>query len=266
MSRAGKTGWAPMPIGFYDVLETFPDTVLATDCSAFDWTFPSWLPDMIVDIKLSQMQEVSAEFAIAARARFEEVLGTRCTLRLPCGTRYIQTRKGLMKSGWLLTISANSDAQELITLLAWSRAYDGPCPLLWSMGDDVLMRWPKDLDSQPLVAQLRRAGILSKFASPEREFSGFLFGRDGGPFVDPLYPEKHKYLLAHVPEEQLEEVITAYGLIYSLARPHVRSWLEPLLRKYGRWTDHVYKAWAYGLLGNVKLVQSGDAGGFLNVD
>lgn len=159
MQRAGKSGWAPMPVGFYDVLECFPDEVLATDCSAFDWTYPSWIPDMILDIKLEQTQSYSPEYSAAARARFNEVLGTNCTIRLPDGSRLRQTKMGIMKSGWLLTISANSDAQELITLLAWQRAYPdlGECPLLWSMGDDVLMRWYPQLDSQPLVSELLRA-------------------------------------------------------------------------------------------------------------
>lgn len=268
MQRAGKSGWAPMPVGFYDVLECFPDEVLATDCSAFDWTYPSWIPDMILDIKLEQTQSYSPEYSAAARARFNEVLGTNCTIRLPDGSRLRQTKMGIMKSGWLLTISANSDAQELITLLAWQRAYPdlGECPLLWSMGDDVLMRWYPQLDSQPLVSELLRAGILSKFASPRREFSGFEFGRDPHPWVDPLYPEKHKFLLAHTAEEDLEEVITSLGLIYSMARPATRGWLEPLLARYSRWSDSIYKAWAHGLLHGVKLVQTGDAGGFLNVD
>lgn len=268
MNRAGKSGWAPMPNGFYDVLECFPDEVLATDCSAFDWTFPSWIPNLILKIKLEQMQYYCSEYAVAAQARFAEVLGKRCTIRLPDGSRLRQQVDGIMKSGWLLTISANSDAQELITLLAWSRAYPtlGPCPMLWSMGDDVLMRWYPGLDSAPLVREIARVGILSKFASTRREFSGFEFGRDPHPWVDPLYPEKHKFLLAHTAEEDLEEVITSYGMIYAMARPKSREWLEPLLARYSRWTESIYKAWANGLLHGVSLVQTGDAGGFLNVD
>lgn len=264
MERACKTGWTPIPCGFYDLLETFPDSVLATDCSAFDWTFPSWVPELIWQAKLERTHSYSASFKNALFNRLREVLGNRCTIRLPEGTRLRQLDWGVMKSGWLLTINMNSDAQDVITTLAWLRAYPdaGPCPLLWAMGDDVLMRWREGLDPQPLTDQLRRAGILSKFAVQNREFAGFEVGRteDGRPYVDPLYPDKHKYLLAHTSEDKLEEVVTAYGLIYALARPGTRQWLEPYMH-YSVWTRDVYLAWAYGLLGGAQMALTGDAGG-----
>lgn len=264
MERAGKTGWSPVPCGFYDLLDTFSTHVLATDCSAFDWTYPSWVPELIWEVKFQQTSSYAPTFKTAIFNRLAEVLGPDCLVRLPNGTRLKQTIWGLMKSGWLLTINMNSDAQDIITTLAWSRAYPerGQCPLLWSMGDDVIMRWRDDLDPEPLVRELGRAGILSKFAVPSREFAGFLVGRDdrGRPYVDPLYPEKHKYLLAHTSEDKLEDVVTAYGLIYALARPEARAWLEPYL-VHSRWTRDTYLAWAYGLLGGATLALSGDAGG-----
>lgn len=262
MDRAGKTGWSPMPVGFYDLMEYFPGQVLATDCSAFDWTYPAYLPDMILDCKLAQTKETSIEFRRACRNRIKEVLGPLCTLRLPDGARYIQSVWGIMKSGWLLTIGWNSDAQDIITNLAWSRAYPnlGPCPRLWSMGDDVLMRWREDLDPKPLEAELTRAGILSKFAMPVREFAGYAFGRDPDIYVDPLYVDKHKFLLAHTSLEQLEEVVTAYGLLYALARPATRAWLDPILSEYARWTRDTYVAWAYGILGGAEIALSDKAG------
>lgn len=262
MERAGKTGWSPLPEGFFDILDFFDGPVLATDCTAFDWTYPHWLPLLILDSKLEQFKSYCPEYASACRNRFAEVLGPRCTIRLPSGERYAQTIWGVMKSGWLLTIALNSDAQDLITSLAWDRAYSGICPRLWAMGDDVLMRWQEGLDSGPLEAELLRAGILSKFATRAFEFSGFRFGRiDGTPFVDPLYPEKHKYLLAHTPAEDLEEVVSAYGLIYALATPPTKEWLLPLLREYARWSPSTYRAWAFGLMQGAKLALSGKGGG-----
>lgn len=261
MDRAGKTGWSLLPVGFYDFLETFPDSVLATDCSAFDWTYPAWVVEMIFDIKLQQMESYPPEFEIAVKARMKEVLGSNCVVRLPDGERLRQLIPGIMKSGWYLTINLNSDAQDLITNLAYRRAYHSPCPKLWAMGDDVIMRWPEGQDQQPLVDELKRAGVLSKFATTAREFAGFKAERVMGKVtIDPLYPNKHKYLLAHVPTEQLEEVITSYGLIYALAGD-VKDWLSPLLRQYSRWTESTTLAWAYGLLGSTPLVQTGTAGG-----
>lgn len=267
MSRAGKTGWTPMPHGFNDLLESFPDSVLATDCSAFDWTFPEWLPEMITQARLEQFESYSPEFERAFKRRIAEVLGPRCTLRLPNGRRYRQQRYGIMKSGWLGTISVNSDAQDMITSLAWKRAFpeSGQPPLLWSMGDDVIMRWNDKFDSTALVSEIRRLGILSKFAVQSREFSGFnIYRSPQGPVVNPLYPNKHRYQLAHVPVEQLEEVLTSYGLVYALSDQ--REWIEPYVRQYSRITRSVELAWAHGLLGGAQMVSTGDAGGNFSWD
>ncbi|APG75852.1 hypothetical protein 2 [Hubei sobemo-like virus 5] len=267
MERAGKSGWSLIPNGFYDLLAYFPDDVLATDCSAFDWTYPAWVIDPIIDVKLEQMGSLPDGYATAVRTRITEVLGVNCTLRLPDGQRLRQLVPGIMKSGWFLTINLNSDAQDMLTTLAYRRAYGSECPLLWAMGDDVLMRWPQGQDSAPLVQQLRRAGILSKFATPSREFSGFAVKRTGSDIaVNPLYPNKHKYLLAHTSATDLEEVITSFGMIYALAEPDVKAWLEPLLRQYSRWPQSSFRAWAHGLLSHAPLLQTGDAAGSFGLE
>lgn len=266
MRRAGKVGWSPLPVGFYDLLEHFPSDVLATDCSAFDWTFPGWVVHLLCQVKLEQTCGTTQEYERAVRTRLEEVLGPRCVLRLPSGERLLQTRWGVMKSGWFLTINLNSDAQDMITSLAYYRAYGTQAPLLWSMGDDVIMRWKPGLDSTPLVNELRRAGILSKFAETRREFAGFSVQGGNPVVVNPLYPNKHKFLLAHVPSEQLEEVVTSLGLIYALASDKEKDWLKPLLRKYARWPQSSFEAWAYGLLGPQTMLSTGQAAALFSLE
>lgn len=257
MLRAGKSGWAPMPVGFRDLLTCFGKCALATDCSAFDWTYPAWIVKLLPSLICDSMQESTPAYRAAVRARIDEVLGMHCTLRLPDGTRFQQSVQGIMKSGWLLTISKNSDAQELATLLAWSRAYSGPCPRLWAMGDDVIMNWPSELDETPLVQELARAGLLSKFAIRSSEFSGFRFKYDGDYWVDPLYPDKHRFLLAHTPSENITETVTSYGYLYALASPEVKAWIAPVIARYSRWPPAVYRAWAFGLLQDTHLIHSG---------
>lgn len=267
MERAGKSGWSLMPNGFFDLMHYFPQSVMATDCSAFDWTYPAWVIPLLVDVKLEQMGSIPPGFETAVRTRITEVLGTRCVIRLPDGERLQQRVDGIMKSGWFLTINFNSDAQDMITTLAYRRAYNSDCPLLWSMGDDVLMRWPTGQSVEPLLEQLRKAGILSKFAAPNREFAGFSVQRAGSEItVNPLYPNKHRYLLAHTSAEDLEEVITSYGMIYALADSECRSWIEPLLRQYSRWPQSSFRAWALGLLGHAPLLRTGDAAGSFGLE
>lgn len=265
MSHPGKAGWTPMPVGYYSLLATFPENVLATDCSAFDWTFPSWLVSVIFQSRVDRMKSSSETFVNAAWARWLEVLGRDCVMRLPDGSRYAQTELGIMKSGWLLTISVNSEAQDKLSLLAYKRAYgSADMPELWSMGDDVLMAWD-DKDPSPFQEALGTTGILTKFAVHSREFAGFSFIRTAlGPVVNPLYPAKHAFILRHVAREDLTEVLSAYGCLYALADKVESAWVLDLVRAYGRWPMPVYRAWAVGLLPrNVTLVCTGDAAGFL---
>lgn len=241
-SQASKSGWTPMPEGFHELISTFPGETLATDCSAFDWTFPSWLVDVILEARLDATRSVSEDYATAVRSRWHEVLGTRCVLRLPSGHRYRQVKAGLMKSGWLLTISVNSEAQEYISRIAWMRSRKDEFPAFWAMGDDVLMSW-RGGDPSRFIKRIRELGILTKMHSFDREFSGFLFSK--GALVVPLYPDKHKFILAHTPSDALVEIISNYGLLYALAG---ESWVDPLLAEYGRWSKRTCRAWALGLL------------------
>lgn len=264
MAIAGKTGWAPMPSGYESLLRSFDGDVLATDCSAFDWTFPEWLVNDILDTRIARMRGVSAEIEWAMRARWREVLSTDCVVRLPNGSRYRQSVPGIMKSGWLLTISVNSEAQERLSIAAWMRTQTGSVPRVWSMGDDVLMEWPPDSDEKGFVEELTRLGVIVKQASHSLEFAGFSFGRvNGYPVVNPLYERKHRFLLRHVPENQLEEVVSAYGCLYALADQDKSSWIRDILRRYGRWTLQTYRVWAVGLLTrDVRLFRTGDAHGW----
>lgn len=255
---AGKTGWSPMPEGFPQ-LYGLGDNVLATDCSAFDWTYPAWLAKLTLEIRLTQTREYSQEFAQAARNRWNEVLGTDCIMRLPNGQIFRQTRLGIMKSGWLLTISGNSMAQELITLLALRRARpQQQLGRLWSMGDDVLMQWDGS-DSRDLEQAIATCGILQKFSVARAEFAGFLFeGNTAKPRINPLYVDKHKFLLAHRSEKELPEVVTAYGFLYALADEDTRLWLDPILRRYSRWPQIVFRHWALGVIPDKTLTLKSD--------
>lgn len=231
-----------MPEGFAELQLDFPSHCLATDCTAFDWTFPPWLVKPLLESRLERTRGVSDDYVRACHARWNEVLGTSCVVRLPDGQRLRQVVPGLMKSGWLLTISVNSEAQDLITRAAWYRSRRDDFPTLWAMGDDVLLSWDGS-DPDRLVKQIRRLGILTKMAVQKREFAGFGFGE--GTNVEPLYPEKHKFLLGHASLDQLEEMVSSYGLLYALAAP---SWADRYITMYSRWTKRACRSWALGTL------------------
>lgn len=259
-----KVGWSPVPEGFWLVKRDFPidDYLpLATDCSAFDWTLPPWTIPLIIDQKLEQADEYFPDYERAVRARIKEVLGTDCLVRFPNGSCMRQSFDGLMKSGWLLTISFNGWSQFFINALAWLRLYPSKkMPVIWTMGDDVLMSWSDKYDQEAFENQLKKTGILVKRGVRAREFSGFRFSPDDEQFwVDPLYADKHKFQLRHYTEHELKSLVDSYACIYSLASPSCSSWFEPVRRKYGTRTPVWYKAWAWGLpLSGFDLIRTSD--------
>lgn len=247
-----KSGWTPVPEGFWLVKRDFPEkvNVLATDCTAFDWTLPGWVVDLIINCKLLQNYEAYEDYEIIARNRVKEVLGSQCLVRFPSGATYKQNFTGLMKSGWLLTISFNGWAQFMINALSWRRmcGIARPLPVMWTMGDDVLMSWDPSLSLSQYESNLRKLGVLVKPGALKREFSGFEFVYEEGKiFCNPLYVHKHKFQLRHYSEEDLFEVVDMYACLYALASPSCREWFEPLQRKYGSRNSYWYECWAWGI-------------------
>lgn len=240
----GKTGWAPLPVGYRALEAVFPSSVLATDCSSFDWTLPEWLPNLLLDCRIQQVRLPSPWYVAALKNRWHAVLRS-AIVRLPSGRRFQQQHWGVMKSGWFRTIAENSAAQVLINSLAWLRTGNaGPMPTLWAMGDDVLMEWPDDCDVRHFEEQLRTTGILVKSGTRDREFAGFRFGTGT---VTPLYPRKHEFLLRYVSPAVREEVATAYTLCYALAEPEQKAWITHYLTPSASINTATAIGWATGL-------------------
>lgn len=249
---ATKNGWAPLPLGFRDVRRAFPADVLNTDASSFDWTVPAWAVDELIEMRISQVRNPTPEYVNMVRNRYEEVLGSRCIVRLPDGTRYRQNRRGFMKSGWLRTLSDNSALQLMIHGLAYKRAYGKTPGELWVMGDDILMQWPAGQDKRPLVEELSALGLMVKRAGPERHFAGFEFEGDN---VTPLYPLRHMLSLNRCPESDRQLLIDALAYIYAKSGDSVmKRWLD----SNASMAPCYYHAWAEGLIGGQPSVTSYD--------
>lgn len=239
-----KTGWAPLPGGYQSLVASFPDASrsLAVDKSAWDWTMPAWVAELYFKNKIDQCIELTVPYVRACSARFREVLQD-AVVRLPDGSRYVQMSTGLMKSGWLLTLSCNSAAQFYQHRLAWLRSNPSlKPPLMWAMGDDSLVRMPKrQYNLTAYLDALAQTGCLVKQAEFKREFAGYEFGQDR---VVPLYQDKHQFLMNYVKPDVEQEVLLAYQLLYALAPG---TWLSSA-RKYCKFpVGSHFSRWARGL-------------------
>lgn len=222
-----KAGWSIIPEGYLSFAANFPEgKSVAVDKSLWDWTMPDWVVEAYFDLKMSQVRDPTPAYVRAAWNRICEVLGEDCLLQLPTGSVYQQRVMGIMKSGWLLTLSMNSMAQDFQHRLAWLRAgFTTAEPLVWAMGDDTIMAWDgTDEDLRRYAASLATTGCIVKFVHRSREFAGFsVRGGVRHPEVVPLYPEKHKYMLKYVKPEMEQMVLGQFALLYALAG---KTWFD----------------------------------------
>jgi len=244
-SIPGKTGWVPIPYGYRYFNSVFAGSVLATDCSAFDWTFPEWVATSLLEMRLSMVRGPSDEYVAMATNRWAQVL-RYAVIRLPTGERFQQRFWGLMKSGWYRTIAENSSAQVLINLLAWKRAgFAGELPTMWSMGDDVILDWSAEENVQEFERALSSTGILVKQSLRDREFGGFRFGTNT---VTPLYHNKHDYALRFVPMTLRSDVATSFVLLYALADSSYTEVVRTHIEPHADISSLIAKQWACGSL------------------
>lgn len=254
MRIPSKTGWSPLPNGFRNYFLEMHGSGLATDCSAFDWTWKPWMVEQVLRCKLNQCRADPAFMAVYKRVvflRFFQVLGPHAVIRLPNGQAYRQDFHGFMKSGWYLTISLNGDCQVACNALAWVRYWESlkkqvpAFPPIWVMGDDVRLRVPKDFDHGLFVEKLKTTGLVVKEWSQADEFAGFRFGGSlGNPEIEPLYPDKHKHVLAYTGPDQIRESLVSMSMLYSLSS---QEWLSELASEYVPYSKEVFRSWAYGL-------------------
>nr|QQM16346.1 putative replicase [Mafsystermes virus] len=239
-----KSGWSPLPTGHYFFERTFSGPVLATDCSAFDWTVPEWACELLLELSIDMLERDSPGYVRLLRARWAQVLRD-AVVRLPDGTRWRQTGWGVMKSGWFRTIAFNSCVQYLINALAWVR-FRGPerPPTIWTMGDDVIMKWDQTWDVEAFERALATTGIMVKQSSTTREFAGFEI--DSG-CVTPLYGEKHHFALFHASPVLKRELATAYCMLYAMAKPGFRDVVKQYLEPHSALLWRHCRLWARGV-------------------
>lgn len=249
MSVTSKGGWTPLPAGYASLVRRFPEgTAVAVDKTCWDWTMPQWVVQEYYWAKFRQCQQHRnfRRYKWVCWRRLRLVLGPDARFQLPGGTIWRQTEWGIMKSGFLLTLSLNGAAQFFQHALAWNRMGNITYPpLIWTMGDDTIMRMPVD-KIEAYKEQLATTGCIVKFVSLAREFSGYRFvGMGDNVTVAPLYEDKHRFIVSYLEPEKEKDVITAFTLLYALDRP---GWLDVIAARAGVRRGLTQKLWARGLL------------------
>lgn len=255
-SCVSKAGWSPIPAGYAALAKEFPEGgSVAVDKSCWDWTMPGWCVEAYLQIKKLQCRGWDDRFERLVRARFYHVVGPGARIRLRDGRVYRQTDWGLMKSGWLLTLSMNSMSQLCQHALAWTRMGEGasPLPHMWAMGDDSIIRQSHDLEKLARYeAALSTTGCLVKKSVLRREFCGILLEGEGDVTVTPLYGPKHKFHLAYLDPLVEQDTLQSYQLIYALSADR---WIDRHKDRLGIDYGPLYRLWAAGLV-NLKILDS----------
>lgn len=247
MATTQKTGWSPLPAGYQRLIATFPvDESIAVDKSLWDWTMVPYVIVMYVRMKMAQMQgEVPPNYWYLVWRRLTFVLGPGTRFRLSTGLEYRQLSWGIMKSGWLLTLSMNSAAQAYQHVLACKRAgwMGRASTILWAMGDDLLAKMkltPEEL--KQYWQHLESTGCIVKKIEIRREFCGFLFNEDT---VDPLYPDKHQFILRYMSGTSEQPTLLSYELLYALSQ---EKWIEKVRANETFSLGPMARLWARGLV------------------
>lgn len=250
MKTTQKSGWSPFPAGYQRLLAEFPvNESMAVDKTLWDWTMPEWVISLYVCVKRQQMVEgddgLDDRYWHLVWARLYYVLGPGARFRCPSGEEWQQQFWGLMKSGMFLTLSLNSMAQDAQHVLAWIRAFpDESVPLLWAMGDDTLIRMSlTDDETTAYVEALESTGCSVKKIERSREFCGYMF--NSADDVRPLYPEKHRFIIAHVNPSVEQDTLFAYELLYALSGDR---WVDRLRQYQYAPLGPVARMWARGLV------------------
>lgn len=243
-----KGGWNVLPSGYQRLMQEFPPgSSVAVDKSCWDWTMPDWVVWEYFEAKMRQTKSPRYKDGWLWLRRFYHILGPGARVRMPTGQVWRQNEWGLMKSGFLLTLSLNGAAQMMQHALAWwrmgRRTYP---PKIWTMGDDTLTRMDPSLISS-YSEQLRTTGCILKLVERAREFSGYRFEGEtiSTAVVTPLYQSKHQFIMKFLKPDLERQVALAFSLLYALAKP---GWHTVACVRAGVAVGPMQRLWARGLL------------------
>lgn len=246
MRTTQKTGWQPIPEGYKRLVEEFSaEHSIAVDKTQWDWTMPAWVIWAYVALKKLQCIDGDCpRYWNLVWSRLYFVLGPGTKFNMPNGLLWRQLYWGLMKSGWLLTLSLNSHAQHSQHAVACLRLRWRKLHRLWAMGDDMLADMDlTDEEIEEYWKMLETTGCLVKKIERNREFCGFSF--DGPEVVNPLYPDKHQFILRSLKGDLEQETLLSYQLLYALSD---NRWVDQFRSRMARDLGPASRLWAKGLV------------------
>lgn len=215
LSNVGRTpcmiGWSPVSGGGYRAMVSrLPGRVLCADKSAWDWTVVGWMTDLLLDLIILLAEPGWSGWETAARTRFA-VLFDDALFQFADGQQVQQQVRGVMKSGWFLTILGNSVWQLMLHFIVQrQRGSDPFCSVPYAMGDDTVQEVPAGLEDY--LDHLGKLCLLKPKVSEIVEFCGFEMSSRG---VWPCYGSKHRFMLRHLDEENGVETLSSYQTLYA---------------------------------------------------
>ncbi|UQZ09595.1 putative RNA-dependent RNA polymerase [Freshwater macrophyte associated sobeli-like virus 2] len=214
----------------------------AIDKQAWDINAPAWVFKADVQLRKRLCDKPDPVwFALAQRLYAEAfgyshelLLGGATTVALSDGSIFEQQRLGFMKSGLVNTISANSNAQVFMHLLACNRLGKPYSPII-ACGDDTLQAQVSDA----YLDELEKAGCVVKEVQQVPQFMGFDFANT----IEPIYLAKHLATISHAPSHVVGDILHAY-LSYYAHSPYFEQWQDLSLNLgFTTYSKEYYLAW-----------------------
>lgn len=226
-----QVGWAPVKQGWMHM----PIQGVAMDKSGWDWTVLPWLPELVLQLRVSLCNNLTQEWLELASWRYNSLFGE--PLLVTSGGHLLKQRQpGVMKSGCVNTIVDNSIMQDILNKVVECRT--GLCsPWMMTMGDDTLQSNPGDIKGY--VSELKKYCVVKDVVFGV-EFAGFRFYLDR---IEPLYTAKHCFTMLHLEEHLAEETAAAYALLYhrSSKGPLIKSILKQVSNlPSDAWLDEIW--------------------------
>lgn len=210
--KAGWTpylgGWKQVPVG----------GVVSTDKSSWDWTVQPWILEEAFDIVKKLCTNVNEDWLDLVNFRIKELF-MHPKFVTSGGLLLEQRKPGVMKSGCKVTITINSLCQMILHYRVAELKEN--MSFMWAMGDDVIQS-PMSTEYFDRISEF----CILKEISKHVEFAGFRFTNRS---IQPLYLNKHSYMILHQDEKYHEETSVSYMLLYH--RSTIRKFWNRILQQ-----------------------------------
>jgi hypothetical protein len=234
MTSPVKYAFSPGNPGHCEHLMKYFEGHAVYECDKDTWDFHmfGYIFDVLTRVVLGlarqpegMSDEEYEEWRTDARNAIEEVSSQETTYVCTSGKAFRAKRKGIMKSGWLLTIFGNSVGQLVPHVIALKRLGHtaveilSECFKILAGGDDTLQTFPHGYDVQTYVDSMKTVGFSIEIKRHEsfigcEFFSNNFVMRDGVIAFIPVRFTKHIEKLKRVKNEHLAMALSSAMINY----------------------------------------------------